>query len=216
MRALNKSHVLGALTAAAAVFLSIPAWAQSTVVVQGIYKVSGDSTNGTSVFTKAQGAEKTSSIGNTKFEAVLTALSNQGPAPAADISFVLVGQPTSPNGGLLVRFPGAALPGIVDSLKTATSTKLTFYGATPYTLEYDGFADFPRYPLTFLSEANSLTGIFFVHLEDFGIPPSAEINKIDVKFSLKKPGKIKVGDAAITLPGKTVIMQNKIDLSGNR
>lgn len=50
------------------------------------------------------------------------------------------------------------------------SLGLDFYGATPnayptfnYTQEYDGFADFPRYPLKFLSDLNAVMGIFLVH-----------------------------------------------------
>jgi hypothetical protein len=67
----------------------------------------------------------------------------------------------NPNGGFLSRFPGLNLP----------SLGLPFYGATPenafpttnYTLEYDGFADFPRYPLNFLADLNAGLGIIFVH-----------------------------------------------------
>ena len=32
-----------------------------------------------------------------------------------------------------------------------------------YTLEYDGFADFPRYPLNFLSDLNAFLGIAELH-----------------------------------------------------
>ncbi|WP_443987069.1 PE-PPE domain-containing protein, partial [Mycobacterium marinum] len=54
------------------------------------------------------------------------------------------------------------------------SLGLTFYGATPsdtiyptaiYTLEYDGFADFPRYPLNFIADLNAVMGIPFVHVK---------------------------------------------------
>ena len=78
------------------------------------------------------------------------------------LNFVLVGNEMNPNGGLLARFPNLSI----------ASLGLTFYGGTPadtiyptsiYTLEYDGFADFPQYPLNFLSDLNAVTGIFFVH-----------------------------------------------------
>ncbi|MCX2928713.1 PE-PPE domain-containing protein [Mycobacterium sp. CVI_P3] len=77
------------------------------------------------------------------------------------VEFVLVGNEMNPNGGLLSRFPGLQLP----------SLGLNFYGATPenlfpttnYTQEYDGFADFPRYPLNILSVLNAGLGIIFVH-----------------------------------------------------
>jgi len=77
------------------------------------------------------------------------------------INFVFVGNEMNPDGGLLSRFTGLQLP----------SLGLTFYGATPenaypttnYTLEYDGFADFPRYPLNFLADLNAGLGIVLVH-----------------------------------------------------
>lgn len=77
------------------------------------------------------------------------------------ISFVFVGNEMNPNGGFLSRFPGLDLP----------SLGLPFYGATAddayptinYTREYDGFADFPRYPLNFLSVLNAGMGIVYVH-----------------------------------------------------
>ena len=79
------------------------------------------------------------------------------------INFVLVGNEMNPDGGLLSRFPGLSMP----------SLGLDFYGATPedafpttnYTLEYDGFADFPKYPLNFLSVLNAGLGIVFVHTQ---------------------------------------------------
>jgi hypothetical protein len=77
------------------------------------------------------------------------------------IVFSLLGDPMNPNGGLLARFPGLQMP----------SLGFTFYGATPgnsfetniYTLEYDGFADFPQYPLNFLADLNAIAGIYYVH-----------------------------------------------------
>lgn len=84
-------------------------------------------------------------------------------APDADeLSFVLLGDPMAPNGGLLSRFPDLTLP----------SLGVDFYGATPdetvyetdiYTLEYDGFADFPHYPINLLADLNALLGIATIH-----------------------------------------------------
>ncbi|QUR68612.1 PE family protein [Mycobacterium spongiae] len=76
-------------------------------------------------------------------------------------SFVLAANLMNPNGGILARFPGLTLP----------SLGMTFYGATPansfpttiYTIEYDGFADFPRYPINMLANLNAAAGIFFLH-----------------------------------------------------
>lgn len=73
--------------------------------------------------------------------------------PSSAVHFVLIGNPMNPNGGLFERFAGLQL----------TSLGINFYGATPsdaypttiYTVEYDGWADFPRYPLNFLADLNA-------------------------------------------------------------
>lgn len=84
-------------------------------------------------------------------------------APSADqLSFVLVADEMNPDGGVLERLAGLTLP----------SLGIDFYGATPdatpyatdiYTAEYDGFADFPRYPIDLLADLNAVLGILFVH-----------------------------------------------------
>jgi hypothetical protein len=88
-------------------------------------------------------------------------LDPSGTPSSLPISFVLAGDPMNPNGGLWERFAPLSFP----------SLGLTFYGATPgndfstaiYTLEYDGAADFPRYPIDLLSDLNALAGIFYLH-----------------------------------------------------
>ncbi|MDP7705876.1 PE-PPE domain-containing protein [Mycobacterium sp. TY815] len=94
------------------------------------------------------------------------------PPTAAQLGFVLLGDPMNPNGGLLARFPNLALP----------SLGMTFYGATPadtpwpthiYTLEYDGIADWPQYPLNFLSDLNAFAGLYYVHPTYPNLNPAA-------------------------------------------
>ena len=93
--------------------------------------------------------------------AIISSLIMSTEPTSEPINFVLVGNEMNPNGGFLSRFPGLTLP----------SLGLTFYGATPndrfpvvnYTQEYDGFADFPKYPLNFLADLNAGLGIVFVH-----------------------------------------------------
>lgn len=74
--------------------------------------------------------------------------------------------PATPTGSAL-RFGDPSLPPL-----TVPSMGVTFSGATPsetpwdtamYNIEYDGFSDFPRYPLNFLSVLNAVLGIAFVH-----------------------------------------------------
>jgi hypothetical protein len=86
------------------------------------------------------------------------------------VNFVLTGDELNPNGGLLSRFPGLSTP----------SVGITWGGATPsndfpttiWTLEYDGFADFPQYPIDIFSDLNAVLGIAFVHGTYATVPPS--------------------------------------------
>ena len=96
------------------------------------------------------------------------------PAGVQDsINFVLVGNEMNPDGGFFSRFSGRNMP-----MFSLTSLGIDFYGATPgapvpatgveypttnYTREYDGFADFPRYPINFLADLNAGLGIVYVH-----------------------------------------------------
>ena len=102
--------------------------------------------------------------------------------PKSDISFVLVGNEMTPNGGALARFPGLNL----------TSVGLPFYGGMPantgysvynYTLEYDGFADFPQYPINVLADLNAVAGIALVHTTYASIPQSQVDSAIQLPTS---------------------------------
>jgi PE-PPE domain len=92
---------------------------------------------------------------------------------ALDPQFLLVADPSNPNGGALERFAGfETLSGhpVSDPL-SLPSLGFVFDSATPaddyvtsiYSLEYDGFADFPRYPLNFLADLNAFVGIGTLH-----------------------------------------------------
>lgn len=100
----------------------------------------------------------------------LLALPN--PPTADQLGFVLLGDPMNPNGGLFERFVGLTFPSLGQ----------TFYGATPsntvwpthiYTLEYDGIADWPRYPLDIFADLNAFAGLYYVHPTYPGLDPSA-------------------------------------------
>jgi hypothetical protein len=96
-----------------------------------------------------------------------------GSIPLDDLQFLLIGDPNNPNGGLLERFNGfettSGTP-VQDELNIP-SLGASFDGATPsddyvtsiYTLEYDGLADFPRYPIDFLSDLNAVLGLELIH-----------------------------------------------------
>src|SRR5277367_1538288 len=92
---------------------------------------------------------------------------------ALDPQFLLVADPSNPNGGALERFAGFETTSgqTVSDPLNLPSLGFVFDNATPaddyvtsiYSLEYDGFADFPRYPLNFLSDFNAFLGIAELH-----------------------------------------------------
>lgn len=81
---------------------------------------------------------------------------------AGAVKFVLVGDPSNPDGGLLERFEGLSLPSIGITFSGATPSD-TIYDTAIYTQEYDGFADFPKYTINLLADLNAFLGIEYVH-----------------------------------------------------
>ncbi|ORV28424.1 hypothetical protein AWB99_17995 [Mycolicibacterium confluentis] len=98
--------------------------------------------------------------------------------PNLGVTYILVENPSRPNGGVMQRFKGLTIP-ILD---------ITFSGATPdngdktidIARQYSGWSDFPTYPLNLLATVNSIAGIYYLHgrtqrLEDL----EAELANID-------------------------------------
>ena len=75
---------------------------------------------------------------------------------SSQLSFTLIGDPLAPNGGFFSRFPGLNLPSVGVTFGGGTPSDL--FPTTIYTREYDGFADFPQYPINVLSDANAIFG----------------------------------------------------------
>jgi PE-PPE domain/PE family len=81
--------------------------------------------------------------------------------PSTDVSFVLIGDPMNPNGGMFTRFPGLSLPNLGATY--SGGTPVNDYPTVIYTGEYDGFADVPRYPIDVFADLNAVMGVFYVH-----------------------------------------------------
>jgi hypothetical protein len=81
--------------------------------------------------------------------------------PTNALQFVLVGDPNAPNGGPGERFFGLQLPSI--GLSADGYTPQNLYPTRIYSLEYDGFADYPRYPIDVFSDLNATFGYIYVH-----------------------------------------------------
>ncbi|MBV8179129.1 MAG: PE-PPE domain-containing protein [Mycobacterium sp.] len=92
-------------------------------------------------------------------------LASQG-VPSDDVHFVLMGDVSAPNGGLVERFdlPAGTQPTIPSLGVTFSGPGASdLYPTDVYTQEYDGFADFPQYPIDPLSDLNAMLGIAFEH-----------------------------------------------------
>lgn len=76
-------------------------------------------------------------------------------------TFVLVENPSRPNGGILERFAGLYIPVLDISVSGATPDN----GDTTVDVarQYDGWADFPKYPLNVLATINAIMGMVYVH-----------------------------------------------------
>jgi hypothetical protein len=115
----------------------------------------------------------------------MSQLAEQG-VPSDDVHFVLVGDPNAPNGGVLERFD---VPAGTDP--SFPSLGITFNGATPadlyptdiYTLEYDGFADFPQYPSNLLSDLNAFLGLVLAHALYLGLTPDQIASAVQLPTS---------------------------------
>jgi hypothetical protein len=99
-------------------------------------------------------------------------LADQG-VPTEDVRFMLVGDTAAPNGGLLTRFdvPLGSHPSIPSLGITFGHPTPDLYPTDVYTLEYDGFADFPQYPMDVVSDLNALVGLVLEHLTYLGLQP---------------------------------------------
>jgi hypothetical protein len=97
-----------------------------------------------------------------------------GGVPSDDVHFVLVGDLQNPNGGLLSTFDFPA-----GNTSAFTAFDLPFLPPTPsdlyptdiYSIEYDGFADFPHYTTNLLSDLNAMVGLFLAHWTYLDLTP---------------------------------------------
>ncbi|WP_428343059.1 PE-PPE domain-containing protein [Mycobacterium sp.] len=90
--------------------------------------------------------------------AVMRELAGQG-VPSRDVHFVLIGDPDNPAGGSEVA-TGDLSP---QYLMANVATPNDLYPTDVYTHEYDGVADFPKYPLNLLSDLNAALGFIYEH-----------------------------------------------------
>jgi hypothetical protein len=78
----------------------------------------------------------------------------------------LGGDPNVSNGGLFARFPGLSIPFLDWSFDGPEPTDTQFH-TDVVIRQYDGFADFPWYPLDVVADLNAVLGMAYVHLDDW-------------------------------------------------
>jgi hypothetical protein len=74
--------------------------------------------------------------------------------PVPDIQFALIGDLDRPNGGLMTRFNVDGPAPVHTNFETVDIAR-----------QYDGFADFPLYPINFIADLNALAGMVYVHTQ---------------------------------------------------
>ncbi len=100
----------------------------------------------------------------------MIALDPSGTPSSLPINFVLLGNSMNPNGGWDARFPGLKLPSL--GFSTLGSAPSNDFPTKVYTLEYDGWADFPKYPIDVFSDLNALVGMATVHTGYANLTPT--------------------------------------------
>ena len=84
--------------------------------------------------------------------------------PAPNIDFVTIGTLNLPNGVVMARLWGLYLP-FVDVYFNGPAPTDTQFDTDIITQRWDGFADFPIYPIILPSVVNAVLGFYYVHEE---------------------------------------------------
>ncbi|MCA9335041.1 PE-PPE domain-containing protein, partial [Candidatus Saccharibacteria bacterium] len=104
---------------------------------------------------------------------------NDPNAPSADdVSFVLIGSPNRPNGGLLARATGVYIP--VLGVPFSGATPESQYAVTDVVRQYDIFADFPADPLNVFSLLNVFAIAGAIHGDYLDVDINDPANVVEV------------------------------------
>ncbi len=106
-------------------------------------------------------------------------MANPATAPSpSQLAFTLVGDPNNPDGGILERFAGLYIP-LLDVYFNGATPPDTPYPTDIFTIQYDGVADAPQYPIDLPSDLNALLGYFYLH-SDYPTLPDTAFNAYSV------------------------------------
>jgi PE-PPE domain len=109
---------------------------------------------------------------------VMRELAGQG-VPSADVHFVLIGDPDNPAGGSELAMSDLSPQYLMANVATPND----LYPTDVYTHEYDGVADFPKYPINLLSDLNSTLGFIYEHGTYLSLTPEQISDAIQLPTS---------------------------------
>jgi hypothetical protein len=78
-------------------------------------------------------------------------------------SFVLIGNPQRPNGGIFERLAFLGTVPILDATFGQPTPTNTGISTTDIAFQYDGVSDFPEYPIDALADLNAIAGFEYIH-----------------------------------------------------
>ena len=92
-------------------------------------------------------------------------INNPSETPAGGVTFILIANPMRPNGGVLTRFPELNIPvvGVKSYGASPTNSPDNTLLTIDVSRQYDGFSDFPVYPLNLIADANAIAGAIYLH-----------------------------------------------------
>ena len=85
----------------------------------------------------------------------MAALDPSGTPSDLPASFILLGDPMNPDGGIFERFSGLS----IDGISFAGATPADDFPTTVYTHEYDPISDFCQYPVDVVCDVNAVAGM---------------------------------------------------------
>ncbi len=115
------------------------------------------------------GYSQSTAVATLEMDALDALPADQRPSPA-DLQFALLGDMNNPDGGVYERF---SFINPFVNLTPIAALNQPYFGATPpdtpyptdiYTVEYDGVADFPQYPIDIPADLNAGLGVLYSHL----------------------------------------------------
>lgn len=109
---------------------------------------------------------------------VMRELAGQG-VPSNDVHFVLIGDPDNPDGGSEILRSNLS----PEYLQANVATPNNLYPTDVYTHEYDGVADFPKYPINLLSDLNAFLGFAYEHGTYLSLTPEQIADAIQLPTS---------------------------------